>query len=58
MLAWILLFLVATIETGVFAFGGIAPTVTGVAKILFSIFLILLLGTFLFAVFSRRGPPS
>jgi uncharacterized membrane protein YtjA (UPF0391 family) len=43
MLNWALTFLVIAIIAAVFGFGGIAATATGIAQILFYIFLVLFL---------------
>lgn len=41
LLSWTVLFLVVALIAGVFGFGGIAAESTGIAKILFFIFLVL-----------------
>jgi uncharacterized membrane protein YtjA (UPF0391 family) len=43
MLYWAVIFLVVAIFAGVFGFGGISQAATGIAKILFLIFLVLFL---------------
>ena len=43
MLSWIVIFLIIALISGVFGFTGIARTATGIAKIIFYIFLILFL---------------
>jgi uncharacterized membrane protein YtjA (UPF0391 family) len=43
MLYWAVIFLVVAIIAGVFGFGGISQAATGIAKILFLIFLVLFL---------------
>jgi uncharacterized membrane protein YtjA (UPF0391 family) len=55
MLNWALAFFVVAIIAGVFGFGGIAAEATGVAKILFFVFLILALFSFLTG---KRSLPS
>jgi len=55
MLYWALVFFVVAILAAVFGFGGIATAATGVAKILFFIFIVLFLVSLLFGL-SRRGP--
>ncbi|HEX3810858.1 MAG TPA: DUF1328 domain-containing protein [Rhizomicrobium sp.] len=55
MLGWALTFLVLALLAGVFGFGGIAVAFAGVAKILFVIFLVLLVVSLLAGVV-RRGP--
>jgi uncharacterized membrane protein YtjA (UPF0391 family) len=41
MLAWSIIFLVVALIAGVLGFGGIASTATGIARILFFVFLVL-----------------
>lgn len=41
MLTWTIIFLVVALIAGLFGFGGIASTATGIARILFFIFLVL-----------------
>ncbi len=55
MLNWALTFFVVAIIAAVFGFGGIAAEATGVAKILFFVFLILALLSFLTG---KRSLPS
>lgn len=45
MLGWALTFLVVALIAGVLGFGGIAAASTGIAQILFVVFLVLFLGT-------------
>ena len=47
MLRWALVFLVVAIVAAVFGFGGIAATATGIARILFWVFLVLFVISFL-----------
>lgn len=47
MLHWSLVFLVVALVAAIFGFGGIASTSAGIAKILFGLFLILFLISFL-----------
>jgi uncharacterized membrane protein YtjA (UPF0391 family) len=54
MLYWALMFLVVALVAGIFGFGGIASTATGMAQILFVIALILFVVS-LFAGFIRRN---
>jgi uncharacterized membrane protein YtjA (UPF0391 family) len=54
MLYWALMFLVIALLAGLFGFGGIASTATGMAQILFVIALILFVVS-LFAGFLRRN---
>lgn len=46
MLHWSLVFLVVALVAAVFGFGGIANTSAGIAKVLFGLFLILFLITY------------
>ena len=48
MLYWTLIFLVITLDAGLFGFGGIASASAGIAKILFVIFLVLFLFSLVF----------
>jgi len=54
MLYWALMFLVIALLAGLFGFGGIATTATGMAQILFVIALVLFVVS-LFAGFVRRN---
>jgi uncharacterized membrane protein YtjA (UPF0391 family) len=54
MLHWALIFLVIALVAGLFGFGGIASTATGMAQILFVIALVLFIIS-LFAGFIRRN---
>ena len=54
MLRWALIFLVVAIVAAVFGFGGIAATATGIARILFWVFLVL----FLISLVVGRGGRS
>ena len=54
MLNWALIFLVIALIAAAFGFGGIAAAATGIAKILFFIFIVLFLIS-LVAGFARRG---
>lgn len=47
MLHWSLVFLVVALVAAFFGFGGIASTSAGIAKILFALFLVLFLISFL-----------
>ncbi|MBX3049642.1 MAG: DUF1328 domain-containing protein [Anaerolineales bacterium] len=48
MLRWALTFLVVALIAGVLGFGGIAGTAEGIARVLFGLFLILALVSFIF----------
>lgn len=50
MLYWTLIFLVIALVAGLFGFGGIASASAGIAKILFTIFLVLFLVSLIFGV--------
>lgn len=54
MLYWALMFLVIALLAGIFGFGGIASTATGIAQILFVIAIVLFVVS-LFAGFVRRN---
>ena len=41
MLAWTLIFLAVALIAGVFGFGGVASSATGIARVLFFVFLVL-----------------
>ena len=54
MISWAITFLIIAIIAAVLGFGGIAGTAVGIAKILFFVFLILFIISFLMG---RRTPP-
>lgn len=54
MLSWAITFLVIALIAGVLGFGGIAGTATGIAQVLFGLFLILFIVSLLLG---RRTPP-
>ncbi len=54
MLHYAVVFLVIALIAAVFGFGGIAASAVGIAKVLFVVFLILAVASFLFGVI-RRG---
>jgi uncharacterized membrane protein YtjA (UPF0391 family) len=58
MLRWSLLFLVIAIIAAVFGFGGIAMQASGIAQILFFIFLVLFVVQLIFEAGRGRRPPS
>lgn len=59
MLGWALMFLIIAIIAAAFGFGGIAAAATGIAKILFFIFLLMfVILLFVSLLQGRRGPPS
>jgi uncharacterized membrane protein YtjA (UPF0391 family) len=53
MLSWALTFFVLAIIAAFFGFGGIASTMTGIAQILFVLFVVLFIGSLLFRVAGR-----
>jgi uncharacterized membrane protein YtjA (UPF0391 family) len=57
MLNWALTFLVIAIIAAIFGFGGIASTATGIAQILFAIFLALFFVSLIVGLM-RRLPPA
>lgn len=57
MLRWALAFFIIAIIAAFFGFGGIAATATGIAQILFYIFLVLFLIALLFGLLGGRAPP-
>lgn len=54
MLSWAVTFLIIALIAGVLGFGGIAGTASGIAQVLFGVFIILFLLSF---VMGRRVPP-
>jgi uncharacterized membrane protein YtjA (UPF0391 family) len=54
MLHYAVVFLVIALIAALFGFGGIAASAVGIAKVLFVVFLILAVASFLFGVI-RRG---
>ena len=58
MLRWSLFFLVVAIIAAVFGFGGIAASAVGIARILFTIFIVLFLASLIFGLISGRNPPT
>jgi uncharacterized membrane protein YtjA (UPF0391 family) len=52
MLSWAITFLIIAIVAAVLGFGGIAGTATGIAKILFVVFLVMFVASL---IFGRRG---
>lgn len=53
MLYWSLVFLVVALVAGVLGFGGIAATSAGIARVLFGIFLVLFLISFVAQLLQR-----
>jgi uncharacterized membrane protein YtjA (UPF0391 family) len=57
MLNWALTFLVVALIAAVFGFGGIAAEATGIARILFFIFVVLFLVSLLYSLLTGKRPP-
>jgi uncharacterized membrane protein YtjA (UPF0391 family) len=57
MLYWAVVFLIIAIVAALFGFGGIAVAATGIAKLLFFIFIVIFLITLIFGFRGRRRPP-
>jgi uncharacterized membrane protein YtjA (UPF0391 family) len=55
MLYWALLFLLVALVAGVLGFGGVASAATGIAQILFFVFLLLFIVSLIRGIASRRG---
>jgi len=55
MLSWALAFLIIAIAAAIFGFTGIAVAATGIAKLLFFVFLVIFLLT-MFMRYARRAP--
>jgi uncharacterized membrane protein YtjA (UPF0391 family) len=56
MLGWAVVFLIIALVAAVFGFGGIAVAAAGIAKLLFFIFLVLFIISFVFG-WRGRGVP-
>jgi uncharacterized membrane protein YtjA (UPF0391 family) len=57
MLGWAATFFIIAIIAALFGFTGIAVATAGIAKLLFTIFLILFIVSLVFGVVRRRQPP-
>jgi uncharacterized membrane protein YtjA (UPF0391 family) len=57
MLYWAVVFLIIAIVAAIFGFGGIAVAATGIAKVLFFIFIVIFLISLIFGLSRRRRPP-
>jgi len=57
MITWAIIFLVLAVAAAIFGFGGLAGTFVGIAKILFFVFLALLIITLIFRAIRGRSPP-
>jgi len=58
MLGWALTFLVLALVAGLLGFGGIAGAAVGIAKILFFVFLALLVFSLVAGALRGRRPPA
>ena len=58
MLRWSLIFLVVALIAAVFGFGGIAASAVGIARILFTIFIVLFVVSLLVGLISGRNGPT
>ncbi|MFP3944862.1 MAG: DUF1328 domain-containing protein [Alphaproteobacteria bacterium] len=57
MLGWVLVFFLLAIFAAILGFGGLAGTFAGIAKILFFVFLVLLVISLIFRAGRGRPPP-
>lgn len=55
MLGWIVLFLVLALVAALFGWGGIASSAAGIAQILFVVFLVLLVVSFVIRAFKGQS---
>jgi uncharacterized membrane protein YtjA (UPF0391 family) len=58
MLRWALIFFVVALIAAVFGFGGIAASAVGIARILFSVFILLFLISLIVGLVSGKSPPT
>jgi uncharacterized membrane protein YtjA (UPF0391 family) len=58
LLDWALIFFILSLVAGYFGFFGLAADSAGIAKILFFIFLILFVFSFLYRLINRQSPPQ
>ncbi|HJS32297.1 MAG TPA: DUF1328 domain-containing protein [Alphaproteobacteria bacterium] len=58
MLYWAAVFFIIAIVAGFLGFGGIAVASSQIAQVLFFIFLVLFVATWLAAILRGRGPPG
>jgi len=58
MLRWSLIFLVVAVIAAVFGFGGIAASAVGIARILFTIFVVLFVISLVVGLFTGKNPPA
>jgi uncharacterized membrane protein YtjA (UPF0391 family) len=57
LLDWALVFFILSLIAGYLGYFGLAAETAGIAKILFFIFLILFVFSFLYRLINRRSPP-
>ena len=53
MLGWALFFFIVALVAALFGFGGVTATLTGLAQILFAVFVVLFLGLLVVGLFAR-----
>jgi len=58
MLRWTVIFLIVAMVAALFGFGGIASDAAGIARLLFFVFIVLLLCSLLFGLATGRRPPT
>jgi len=58
MLYWAMMFLVIALVAALFGFGGIASSATGIAQILFFVFLVMFVVSLVMGGGWRRGPTA
>ena len=56
MLSWAIAFFIIAIIAALFGFGGVAAAATGIAKLLFGVFVLLFLATLVVHLVRGRGP--
>jgi uncharacterized membrane protein YtjA (UPF0391 family) len=57
MLYWALVFLVIALVAGLLGFGGVATAASGIAQVLFFVFVVVFVIALIMGLLSRRGPP-
>jgi uncharacterized membrane protein YtjA (UPF0391 family) len=58
MLYWALVFFIVSLVAAIFGFGGIAADMAGIARILFFLFIVLFVVSFIFGLVRRGGRSS
>lgn len=58
MLRWAVTFFIIAIIAAIFGFGGIAATASGIAQILFYIFIVLFIISLVIGLLGGRTPPA